>query len=123
MENIKNSYAKTIMIILLAVIIGFTGSVSVASAGTLTATNGNRKFNSDWQASETKGDAKITYGFNKTLIDEDYVWAKHSKSSHYASIYQAYNQKWYNSSSVTKGKTAKLEIKHKGSTIKYRCSW
>lgn len=81
----------------------------------------NGSFASAWQLSKTSGNASLVYGFNTTLIDEDYAWAYHSTRSHWAEIHNG-NGVHYGDE-VTAGNVSKIEVRHNGSSITYYCIW
>ena len=76
-------------------------------------------FNKEWEkvAVSDNKKAKMIYGFDKTLINEDYTYATHSKKAHYSVIWQTGRKK--SSNAVAAGKKSKVEIRHKGTSVVY----
>lgn len=89
--------------------------------GSIHRTNGSKTFKSDWKKTAYDGDAKLTYGFNTVLINEDYAWAYHTKREHSAEVGNAKGA--YTSGKKKAGKVAKIEVRHSGSSIQYQNTW
>ena len=80
--------------------------------------NGEQTFKSDWKLTKYGKDSKLTYGYNTVLINEDFAWAYHSKREHSAIV--SNKRRAFMSSKKKKKKTAKIEVRHKGSYIQYQ---
>lgn len=78
-------------------------------------------FSAAWEryATGDGGRAGLTYGYNTTLVNEDYAWAKHSTQSHYAAVYNGTG--WHTGKGVNAGSTSKIEVTHSGTAVKYYC--
>ncbi|WP_141903961.1 hypothetical protein [Lysinibacillus sp. Y5S-8] len=97
-------------------------SVAPASAGTLESTYSG-SFSKDWELYSASSDNKatITYGYNTSWINEDYVWANHSTKDHYGALY---NGAWHAAPSKSATELSKIEVRHDAaSTNKYQCNW
>lgn len=93
----------------------------VVSAASSISRSYSGSFAKAWEryASSGNGQANLTYGYNTFLINEDYAWAKHNTKSHYAAIKNG--KGWHTGSGKAAGKTSKIEVTHKGSTVSYFC--
>ena len=80
-------------------------------------------FGSDWQKvyQDAKHDTVITYGFNTTLIDEDYCYATQSVKLHNAEIKNGNG--YHYGPFKGAGKSYNLEVTHAGSRVQYYCCW
>ena len=128
MYSEKIKFEKTICFIII-IAIGFICTIAPVSAKT-TSTSYSGQFNKAWQKTKTdtgQSDpyaVKLTYGYNTKLINEDYTW---TMASRYAKKHTAYVK---NGSGVwrkgpTKGQfvVSKIEVRHKGSKVYYKCVW
>lgn len=111
---------KIINLSLVLVLVGaFTFSMNSNAASLSRTYTGS--FASTWAKSASSGQAKLEYGFNTALIDEDLAYAYHSNSQH--------NAKIKNGSGTTVGPTKKAgvwsnkEVRHSGGTVTYYCEW
>ncbi len=86
-------------------------------------TNGSKTFKDAWELSTTvdKGKGVLTYGYNTVAINEDYAHAYHSTKGHYAYVKNSRGS--FSGSNAKKGKTSKIEVRHKGSSITYGISY
>ena len=91
----------------------------------LYATSSGHSFSDDWSSFKEKTITvpatsynKLTYGFNTTLIYEDYAYAYSDGYLHRARIH---NDRGYFNGTVVSATTgwSDLEIRHKGSLVKY----
>lgn len=116
----KKNY-KLILNLLLVVIFCFT-FISPVSATSLEAKYSS-SFANAWER-YTSGDsnkASLTYGYNTTAINEDYAWANHSTKSHYSSVKNSNG--WHTGPSEKSKSISKIEVKHSGSSLTYRCNY
>ena len=115
----KNILKKTTAIAMCAMIAVSCCSISASAASVNKTYKGS--FSKAWEryASGDNGKANLTYGFNTFLINEDYAWAKHSTKSHYAALKNG--KGWHTASAKSAGKTSKVEVTHKGSSVSYYC--
>ncbi|WP_146551439.1 hypothetical protein [Rummeliibacillus sp. SL167] len=91
---------------------GFTKSVDAASH----SYSNSKGFSSSWSAKDSGTNWLIKYGFNTAYIDEDYTWTTHTSKTSYAIVNNA-NGKYSDSASAANW--AKVEVRHKGTSIKY----
>lgn len=126
MLNIRNNkiLIKTVCAIIL--VAGFLISTVDASAITKSKTSAGHSFKSKWSAVYYDGTksgyrVKMKYGYNTTLINEDYTATNGSTIGHY-------NHQPYvvNANGTHKGKIkawgseSRIEVRHKGSSITYK---
>lgn len=83
----------------------------------------NGSFAKKWEksASTSDGGGVLTYGYNTTLINEDYAHGYHASKSHYTSVSNGNGS--FTSGNVGKGQTAKISVQHKGSNISYSMTY
>lgn len=81
------------------------------------------QFPKAWElhASGDSGRASLTYGYNTFLINEDYAWANHSTKKHYASLTNGNGG--FSGPNKSKGSVSKIEVRHSGSTVTYKCNY
>lgn len=96
--------------------------VSTSSAATLSKTVKNN-FSKAWElyASGDSGRASLTYGYNTLLINEDYAYANHSTKNHHASLTNG--RGGFTGPNKSKGNLSKIEVRHSGSTVTYKCNY
>ena len=123
---IKN---KKIISVLLCVIMIFGLNLSVSSAKAFKVTP-SRSYTSAWEATAyATGSSKayihyITYGYNTTLINEDYTWAQ----CHVVSENEEHQAYVKNGNGTHKGSfvdhrfVSTIEVTHSGSSITYGCN-
>lgn len=116
----KKILSKTIVGMMFVIIAATSGAVTSEA---YSVTNGNNGFNKAWERSVTCDSNKgvLTYGYNTTAIDEDYVHAYHSKKGHYA--YLKNGKGSFSGFNKGKGSWSKIEVTHKGSSITYGISY
>lgn len=119
-SKLMNSGIKKVLAYALCVVIAGGSMGTSVSAESISRTYA-ASFEKAWEryASSADGKANLTYGFNTRLINEDYAWAKHSKKSHYAAIKN--DKGWHTGSGKAAGKTSKIEVTHKGTSVTYYC--
>lgn len=80
-------------------------------------------FEKAWEKSKstTDGAGVLTYGYNTRFINEDYSHGYHATKSHYVTV--SNDNGSFTSGNVGKGKTAKIEVRHKGSTVRYSMNY
>lgn len=83
----------------------------------------NGSFSKAWQLvyNDPAHDTVITYGFNTTLINEDYCYAVQTAKMHWAEIENA--KDWYYGPTKAAGKSSNLEVPHAGTRVEYYCAW
>lgn len=101
-------------------------TVAMADTTVQSYTNGSHTFNAKWSESKTvtyKNSKNIlTYGFDTTLINEDFAYAYSDGGYHYSRIVRATNdivdgpKKYANNWSD-------LEIRHKTKSVTYKHMW
>ena len=78
-------------------------------------------FNNAWVRTASSGNASLRYGYNTTLINEDYAWAYHLTQVHYAALK---NTGWHTGWSKAAGEVSKIEVTHNTtSTYTYQVNW
>lgn len=94
--------------------------LSATSAGSISATY-DGSFDSAWQLSKRSGDASLVYGYNTTLINEDYAWAYNTTQTHWAELYN--DNGLHSGDEASAGNVSKIEVRHSGKSITYYCIW
>lgn len=114
--KIKTGVLATLVFALLSI-----STIAVPANASSVSKSYSGSFSSAWEryATGDSGKASLTYGYNTFLINEDYAWAKHNTKSHYAALYNGSG--WHTGSGKSAGSTSKIEVTHKGSSIKYYC--
>lgn len=107
---------KTLMGCLATVLLIGTMSMSV-SAGTISKTSKGQSFKKAWEAYSSGSTYSMVYGYNTAFINEDYTWTRSNNTSHTAIVKNARGQY---SDNAKKKKWAKIEVRHKGSSITYK---
>ncbi len=80
----------------------------------------NNSFSKAWQKTGSGSNWSMTYGFNKSAINEDYAHGIHSSTSHTTIIKNANGQY---SKSASKGKYANVDVRHAGNSVTYKMSY
>lgn len=112
----------------LSLMFSLTTSAFAAESSMISVTNKTKShtFKSAWKetvnkTSKTGSKHSLTYGFDTTLINEDYAYADSNGYQHRSKIVNGKGtyygpKKWAND-----GRSDK-EVRHKGSTVKYYCN-
>ncbi|MGY3723807.1 hypothetical protein SAMN05421767_10297 [Granulicatella balaenopterae] len=100
-------------------VIGTLLSQNTKADATMLTNYYSGNFDIAWEryATGDNGKATMTYGYNTRLVDEDYVWAKHSTKHHYASLYNG--KGWHTGKGVRAGKLSRVDVRHRGTLVKY----
>jgi len=106
------------ILLALSLMIGSFALPDTADAASVSASYSG-SFSKAWSKSKTTGDKAgvLTYGYNTLFINEDFSHGYHAKKAHYASVSNGRGS--FTSGNVKKGKTAKIEVRHSGSTVRY----
>lgn len=97
---------------------GFVSSTADAASQAYSSTG--HSFSKAWEATGEGTNWVMTYGYNTTLINEDYTHTLHNTTSHTAIVKNA-NGNY--SSDGSKGNWAKIEVTHSGSSIQYTINY
>ncbi|WP_339149306.1 MULTISPECIES: hypothetical protein [unclassified Sutcliffiella] len=100
-------------------LLGMSAMAPALTADAATKSATGTSFTKAWSKSVNTGDGAgvLTYGYNTAWINEDFAHAYHASKTHFASISNGNGS--HVSSSVGAGKTAKVEVRHAGSTVTY----
>lgn len=119
--------ARRIMIISMAMLVALAlPTFAMAESTVQKYTDGSHTFSKKWNESKTKytsSGAKcvLTYGFNTTLINEDYAYAFTNGAIHRSKIKNGngtYNGPW-----KVANEWSDKEVRHKGSSVTYYQTW
>ena len=117
MACIKKTFLVSMVILL--VFVGFMPSSAQADGRLSKYYEGS--FTEDWSKTAAFEYAKINYGFNTTLINEDTCDAYNSNARHYAFIRNGNGV--HVGSAVPAGSRSRIEVSHSGSRVEYACEW
>jgi hypothetical protein len=109
--------------ILLALIILVASATTVfADSALLTASNGSNGFKKQWSATKKSSNQRhyLTYGYDTTLINEDYAYANSIGYIHRSKIING-NGTHYGPKKAANSGYSDIEVRHKGTSIKYYC--
>ena len=109
------------VLLMMILILAMTQTAFASEASLLSATSSGKSFSKAWQAtksSNTGGKHILTYGYNTTLINEDYAYAYSNGWKHRSKVKNDRETfkgpiKWANDG------WSDIEVRHKGSSIKY----
>ena len=126
MLNIREN--KVLIRILCGIILitGLLISTVDASAITKTKTSSGHSFNKKWRAvyydgSKSAFRVKMNYGYNTTLINEDYTGTEGSTIGYYHHQAIVHNNNGTHKGKYVKWSTdSRIEVRHKGKTITYK---
>lgn len=108
---------KKIMSILMISVM-LVSSTVVVNAASYTENSKGRSFADDWSATPINtSERTFKYGYNTTLINEDYTHTYHRTKTHHAYVK---NTGTVEDSKGTSGNYAKSEITHHAGTVYYR---
>lgn len=114
-----------IICITVLVIILSLPTVALAATTVQSYTNGGHTFTSDWVESKTLyyNGAKcvLTYGFDTTLINEDYAYAYTVGDIHRSKIYNSNG--WHYGPWKYANYWSDQEVRHSGNSISYYQEW
>lgn len=102
----------------LSIVVGSVAIPNAAEAASVSAYYSG-SFKTAWEKSKSSYDnaGTLSYGYNTAWINEDYAHGYHSKNDHYASVSNGNGS--FTSGNKGAGKVAKIEVRHKGSSIRY----
>lgn len=111
-----------ISILLIATILSGMSVVNAFADTTLIETNsGTHTFNSRWTGQTiSKNNSTLSYGFDTTLINEDYAYANSIGYRHRSKIKNG-NGLHYGPKKWANDGRSDIEVRHKGSKIYYYC--
>lgn len=108
--------------ILLAV--GLLGSVlaipTSTDAATVVRDSSGKSFTKAWELTASGSNWLMVYGYNESLINEDYTHTTHSAYNHTATVS---NGSGAYSKNASKGAWAKIEVRHSGSYVQYSLTY
>lgn len=115
---------KTMTFAVFAILIISSTSISFADSTLLSANNGTHGFSSSWSATKSSDNNRhhLTYGFDTTLINEDFAYANSISYIHRSKIINGNsNGPFYGPWKAANAGYSDKEVRHKGSSVKYYC--
>ena len=113
---------KFTSLLLTLIILVASGTTVFADSTLLSASNGSHGFKKEWSAVKKSSGKKhiLTYGYDTTLINEDYAYANSIGYIHRSKLTNGKGT-YYGPKKAANGGYSDIEVRHNGKSIKYYC--